>query len=169
MWFKVKKILISTYGTLLLLLYAPPFWSAPIFIKLFVLRSEGCSDWPAIQLSFVIGRIPQAWDGNVTHPYRIVMPCLGAMSAIKPIINETFIASSGEIMTDYNDLYCLFTHHIASHRVNITMSAFVIRETTSTSLHSSKLVFESSVTNSLNKKTYLVSQKRQTCWNWLTF
>ncbi len=37
---------------------------------------------------------------------------------IKPIINETFVASSGDIITDYNDLYCLFM-------VNITMSAFV--------------------------------------------
>ncbi len=29
------------------------------------LRSKVCSDWPAIQC-VVIGRIPQAWDGNVT-------------------------------------------------------------------------------------------------------
>ncbi len=28
---------------------------------------------------------------------------------IKPIINEAFVASSGDIITDYNDLYCLFT------------------------------------------------------------
>ncbi len=34
---------------------------------------------------------------------------------IKPIINEAFVASNGDIITDYNDLYCLFT-----------MSAFVI-------------------------------------------
>ncbi len=27
---------------------------------------------------------------------------------IKPIINEAFVASSEDIMTDYNDLYCLF-------------------------------------------------------------
>ncbi len=59
MWFKVKKnTLFSTYCTLLLLLYAPPFWSAPICTKLIVLRSEACSDWPAIQC-VVIGRIPQ--------------------------------------------------------------------------------------------------------------
>ncbi len=30
---------------------------------------------------------------------------------IKPIINEAFVASSGDIITDYNDLYCLFTVH----------------------------------------------------------
>ncbi len=53
----------SIYCTLLLLLYAPPFWNAPIFTKLIVLRSEACSDWPVIQC-IVIGRIPQVWDGN---------------------------------------------------------------------------------------------------------
>ncbi len=49
---------------------------------------------------------------------------------IKPIINEAFVASSRDIITDYNDLYCLFTHCVASRHVNITMSAFVIGETT---------------------------------------
>ncbi len=44
---------------------------------------------------------------------------------IKPTINKAFVASSGDIITDYNDIYCLFTR-----RVNITMSAFVIGETT---------------------------------------
>ncbi len=41
----------------------------------------------------------------------------------------------GVILTcwlDYNDLYCLFTRRATSHYVNITMSAFVIGETTST-------------------------------------
>ncbi len=79
---------------------------------------------------------------------------------IKLIINEAFVASSGDIITDYNDLYCCFT-------CSITMSAFVIgykRQTTSTTLHCSKLAFESSVAYSLNMKTYLqaVSQKHQT-------
>ncbi len=55
----------KTYCTLLLLLYAQPFWNVSMFTKLIVLRSEACSDWPAIQC-VVIGRIPQAWDGNVT-------------------------------------------------------------------------------------------------------
>ncbi len=64
-------------------------------------------------------------------PHRIVMPCPGATTkTIKPIINEAFVASSGDIITDYNDLYCLFTRRVASFRVNITMSAFVIREMT---------------------------------------
>ncbi len=67
---------------------------------------------------------------------------------IKPVINDSFVTSSGDILTDYNDSYCLFT-----------MSAFVIGGTTSTTLHFSKLTFESSVT-----ETYLqaVSQKHQT-------
>ncbi len=123
MRFKVQKTLLSTYCTLLLLLYAPPFWNSPIFTKLIILRSEACSDWPAIQC-VVIGRIPQTWDGNVTP-----LTVLWCHKTIKPIINEAFVASSGDIITDYNDLYCLFTRHIASLHVNITMSAFVIGET----------------------------------------
>ncbi len=82
-------------------------------------------------------------------PHRIVMAFQGAShtKTIKPIINEAFVASSEDIITDYNDLYCLFTRCVASRRVNITMSAFVIGETqtTSTTLHRSKLAFESSV------------------------
>ncbi len=58
---------------------------------------------------------------------------------MKPIINEAFVASSGEIITDYNDLYCLFTRRIASPRVNITMSAFVFRETTNNKHYSTLL------------------------------
>ncbi len=94
-------------------------------------------------------------------PYCDAVSRRGDTQTIKPIINEAFVASSGDIITDYNNLYCLFT----LKTVNITMSAFVIGETvTSTTLHSSKLVFESSVAHSLNKKTYLqaVSQKCQT-------
>ncbi len=48
---------------------------------------------------------------------------------IKPIINKAFVASSGDTITAYNDLYCLFTRRVASPRVNITLSAFVIGET----------------------------------------
>ncbi len=49
---------------------------------------------------------------------------------IKPILNKAFVASSGDIITHYNGLYCRFTHRVASHRLNMTMSAFVIGETT---------------------------------------
>ncbi len=46
---------------------------------------------------------------------------------IKPIVNEAFVASSGDIITDYNGLYCLFT------------SAFVIGETTNNKRYSTLL------------------------------
>ncbi len=58
---------------------------------------------------------------------------------IKPIINEAFVASSGDIIIDYNDLYGLFTRRVASHSVNITMSAFVIGETTNNKHYSTLL------------------------------
>ncbi len=73
--------------------------------------------------------------------YCIVMQCPGTTThtkKIKPIINEAFVASSGTI-ADYNDLYCLFMHHIASRRVNITTSAFVIGETTNNKHYSTLL------------------------------
>ncbi len=61
---------------------------------------------------------------------------------IKPVINKAFVASSGDIITDYNDLYCLFKR-VASRHIHITMSVFVRREmTTSTTLNSSKFAFE---------------------------
>ncbi len=58
-------------------------------------------------------------------PYHIVMPC-DVTKTIKPIINEAFVASSGDIITDYfrnNDFlkvktYCLFRLCIALRRVN---------------------------------------------------
>ncbi len=126
--FKVKKTtLFSTYCTLLLLLYAPPFWKAQIFTKLIVLRNEVYSDWPAIQC-VVIGRIPQAGDGNVMPlPYCDAMSWCDDTTTLSPIINETFLASSGDIL---NDLYGLFKRCVASRRLNITMSAFVIGEMT---------------------------------------
>ncbi len=112
MRFKVKKTpLFSTYCTLLLLLYAPPFWNSPIFTKIIVLRSEACSDWPAIQC-VVIGRIPQAWDGNVTPlPYCDAVSRRDDTKTIKPIINEAFVASSGDIITDYNLLRLILSFY----------------------------------------------------------
>ncbi len=136
---RLKNTLFSTSCTLLLLLYAPSFWNAPIFTKLIVLRSEACSDWPAIQC-VVIGRIPQAWDGNVTPcTYCDAVSRRDDTKTIKPIINEGFVASSGDIITDYNDLYCLFTCRVASRRINITMSAFVIGEMTNNKHYSTQL------------------------------
>ncbi len=76
---------------------------------------------------------------------RTLVPYCDAVSqqddtkTIKPIINEAFVASSGDIITDYNDLYCLFTRRVASCRVNITMSAFVIGEKTNNKHYSTLL------------------------------
>ncbi len=75
-------------------------------------------------------------------PYRDAVSWCDETKTIKPIINEAFVPSSGEIITDYNGLYCLFTRNVASRHVNITMSSFVIGETTSASLHCSKHAFE---------------------------
>ncbi len=96
---KKKKTLFPTYCTLLLLLYAPPFWNASIFTTLIVLRSEACSDWP------------QAWDGNVTP-----LTVLWCRIPARPHKNNKTHYKKGicciqwDIITDYNDLYCLFTH-----------------------------------------------------------
>ncbi len=58
---------------------------------------------------------------------------------IKLITNEAFVASSGDIITDYIDLDCLFTCRVASCLVNITMSAFVIGEKTNNKHYSTLL------------------------------
>ncbi len=77
----------------------------------------------------------------------MAFPNADETKTIKPIINEAFVSSSGDIITDYNDLYCLFTHCVASRCVNITMSACVIGETTNNKNYSTllKLAFELSV------------------------
>ncbi len=54
---------------------------------------------------------------------------------IQPIIKEARVASSGDIITDYYDLLSFY----ASHRVNITMSAFGIGETANNKHHSTLL------------------------------
>ncbi len=115
---KVKKTLFSTYCTLLFL-YVLPFWNPLIFTKLIVLRSDACSDWPAIQC-VVIGRIPQVWDGNV-----------------KQLNNKTHY-KRGICCIQWRHNYwlyhifvCIFIPYFyALRHVNITMSAFVIGETT---------------------------------------
>ncbi len=149
MRFKVKKTPYFLVAPL-----CPSFLKCADFTKFIVLRSEACSYWPAIQC-IVIGRIPQAWDGDVTH-----LTMLWSHVPVRRDKNDKKHYKWGicciqwNIITDYKDLYCIFMR-----RVNITMSAFVIGKTTSTTLHCSKLVFESSVT-----ETYLqaVSQKHQT-------
>ncbi len=106
------------------------------FTKLIILRSKACSDWPAIQC-VGIGRYLK--HETEILPYCDAVSWHDDIKTIKPIINEAFVASSGDIITDYNDLYCLFTRHVASHRVNITMSAFVIGEMTNNKHYSTLL------------------------------
>ncbi len=72
-------------------------------------------------------------------PYCDALSRCDDTKTIKPIINEAFVASSGDIFTDYNDLYCLFTRCVASRHVNITMSAFVIGEMTNNKPYSTQL------------------------------
>ncbi len=86
------------------------------YTKLIVLRSEACNDWPAIPC-VVIGRIHQVWDGNVA-PLTLLwchVPTWRHKNN-KPIRNETFAASSGDIITNYNVLYCFFTRCITPHK-----------------------------------------------------
>ncbi len=148
----------------MLLLYAPPFWNAYIFTKLIILRSEVSSDWPAIQC-IVIGRIPQAGNGNVM-PLTVLWWCVTAQwhETIKPIINEAFVAFSADIITD-NDLYLLFTRCVASHKhyhVCICDQRNNKQQALLYTAQNSHLTL--AVANSLNMKTYLqaVSQKCQT-------
>ncbi len=90
----------------------------------------GC-DWP--NTSSV------RWKCYAPLPYYDAVSWCNDTKTIKPIINEAFVASSGHIITDYNDLYCLFTRRVASRRVNITMSAFVIGEMTNNKHYSTWL------------------------------
>ncbi len=63
-------------------------------------------------------------------PYYDAMSRQEDTKTIKHTINEELFASSGDIITDSNDFYCLLIHRVALRRLNITMSAFVIGETT---------------------------------------
>ncbi len=117
-WFMVQKTLFSTYCKLLLL-YASAFLKHVDFYKACLSEKWGqlwlasypvCCDWP--NTSSV------RWKCYVPHRVVMAFPGKTRLKQIKPITNEEFVASSGDI--DYNDLYCLF----------ITMSAFVFGETT---------------------------------------
>ncbi len=99
---------------------------------------QSSSFWEARRA--LIGQLPGAlWLAEYLKratemlPYCDVVSRRDETKTIKPIINEAFVASSEDIITDYNDLYCLFTCHVASCHVNITKSAFVTGETQTTS------------------------------------
>ncbi len=100
-------------------------------------------------------------------PYWDVVSRRDETKTIKLFINEAFVASSGDILTDYNDLYCLFACCAAPRKHYHVCICDRRSDKQQALLYTcSKLLnaFESSVANSLNKKTYLqaVSQKRQT-------
>ncbi len=67
---------------------------------------------------------------------------------IKPIINEAFVESSGDIITVYNDLNCLFTRCIT-----IAISAFVIGEKTNNKHYSTLLKTRVWIVHSRNALT----------------
>ncbi len=136
---RLKNTLFSTYCTLLLRLYALPFWNTSIFHKahhsdkrdvLWLASYPVRCDWPN--------------TSSVRRKCYALLPYWDAVSrrddtkTIKPIINRAFVASSVDIITDYNDLYCLI-RRVASRRINITMSAFVIGETTNNKHYSTRL------------------------------
>ncbi len=103
--FKVKKTHYFPHTAHYCCSSMPRLSETRIFTKLIVLRSEVCSDWPAIHC-IVIGRMPQAWDGNLTP--LTVLWCRVTAQNNKTHYKQTFVASTGDIITDYNDLYCLF-------------------------------------------------------------
>ncbi len=97
----------------------------------------------------VIGQLSSAlwlaeYFKRVTEMLR-PLPCYDVMArhddtkTIKPTINKAFAAFSENVIPDYNDLYHLFTSHVASCCINITMSAFMIREMTNNKQYSALL------------------------------
>ncbi len=149
MWFEVQKHIILHILYIVVARLCPTFLKCAVFL-------QSSSFWEARRA--LIGQLSNAFwlaeylklETEMLRP----LPYCDAVSrrddtkTIQFIINEAFVASSRDIITDYNDLFCLFTHRVASRHVNITMSAFVIGETTSTTVHSSKLAFESWEANS---------------------
>ncbi len=139
---RLKNITIfSTYCTLLLLLYSLLRLSEMHrFYKAHRSENETCTD---------LDRYPVHCDWPNTSSVRrkcyAPLPYCDAVSrrnktkTIKPIVNEAFVASSGDKVTDYNDLYCLFTCRFASRRVKITTTAFVIGEMTNNKHSSTRL------------------------------
>ncbi len=107
MWFKVKKnnyfphtvhyCCSSMPRISETLLQSSSFWEA----RCALIGQLSCALWLAEYLKRVM---------------ELLRP-LSRLSAVQK--NDAFVASSGDIITDYNDLYCLFTCRIASHRVNI--------------------------------------------------
>ncbi len=100
----------------MLLLYAPPSETRRFL--------QSSSFWEARRA--LIGQLSSAlWLAECLKretemlrpsPYCDAVSRRDETKTIKPITNEAFVASSGDIITDYNDLYCLFTRRIAPRK-----------------------------------------------------
>ncbi len=112
-----KNTLLSTYCTLSLLLYAQHALIGQLSGAL----------WLAEYLKHVMEMLRPA-------PYCDAFP--GETKTIKPIINLAFVASSGDIITDYDDLYTVF--------LNMSVLVIIETQTASATLHGTKLTSESS-------------------------
>ncbi len=88
------------------------------------------------------------------------MPCPGKTKTIKPIINEAFVASSRDIVVDYNDFYSRCITPQKHYHVCICERRSD-KQALHYTAHNSHL---NNRANSLNMKTYLqaASHKRQT-------
>ncbi len=84
--------------------------------------------------------MPQAWDWNVAPLTILWCRILARLHKNnKTHYKRGICCIQWDIITDYNDFYCLFMRRVASRRVNITMSAFVIGETTNNKHYSTLL------------------------------
>ncbi len=116
MWFKVQKHIISH----ILYIIVAPLCSA--FLKCVDFYKAHRSEKRGV-LWLATYPVPCDWPNTSSVRRKCYAPLLycDAVSrrdntkTIKPIINEAFVASSGDIITDYNDLYCLFTRCDATH------------------------------------------------------
>ncbi len=146
-----ENTLFSTYCTLLLLRLSETRW----FLQCSSFWEGRCA---------LIGQLSSAlWLAEylkrVTEmlrppPYCDAVSRRDEIKTIKPIIIEAFVAFSEDIITNYNDLYCLLE---AAPRKHNTMSAFVIVETPNK--HYSTL---------LKTRVWIVSSKFFKYWNVLT-
>ncbi len=96
---RLKKTLFSTYCTLLLLLYAPPFWNTEIhFYKAHCSEKRG-----VLWLASYPVRCDWPNTSSVRRKCYAPLPYCDAVSwrddtkTIKPIINKAFVASSWDI------------------------------------------------------------------------
>ncbi len=108
--------------------------------------------WKIAVQCIVIGRIPQAWDGDVTP--LTVLWC--RVPTWRDKNNKThYKRGICCIQWGHNycyELFCLFTCRV---HINITMSVFVIGETTDNKNYSTLLKSHVWIANSLNMNTYL--------------